>query len=246
MFDQDLLESLPSDPEDAFGVFEATIRARIPAIQEFQEHYDQRSFDLERTRITRDYILALAAFAEVYNFNMGVNFEELMTLEDASFDREFKIASAKIQYFSNKCAIQLAQRKKKGTTCIYVLEEKSKLKIQQYIEGIRELILSADLTDLKKEALLTKLNSFSLEVDKDRTRIEALASFYVLAKSEAKELIGISDKVEKIWVAVSKGKELWKALPSIEITARLNAPQKKIEDKSTPTENFDLDDEIPF
>jgi len=247
MFSQELLESLPNDPEDAFGVFEMEIRSKIPPIKELNDHDEQRSYDLGRAQFAKEYVLALAAFVSAYDFDIGVDFDELMQLGDYSFINKFEEASNKIKFFSNKCAIKLAQRKKSGTTCIYVLEDAAKIKIQKFIGKIREIILKADLTDMKKDALVKRLNAFGLEVDKDRTSLEAYTALYVATKKELKEVKEIIEPLEKIWSTVaSGGKELWKALPTITIKGFLNEPPKKIEDKSKFSENFQLDDEIPF
>ena len=179
MIDDDLLESLPSDPEEAFSIFERKMREKLVKKPEYFENSN----------------------------------------EEADF-------------------------KKAGSTCIYVLESGAKTKIHKYISKIRKVIADTDLTDWKREALSNKLNAFALEIDKDRTRLEALASLYVLAKKEAQEIKPISEQIEKIWDAVSKGgEELWKALPKPKIKGYLEKPQEKIEG---PKENFDLDDEIPF
>lgn len=137
-------------------------------------------------------------------------------------------------------------KKKAGTTCIYVLDSAAKSKLHKYINKIREIIADADLTDSKREAFASKLNAFAEEVDRDRTKIEAFAAFYAGAKTELKDLTDLSDKLEKIWEIVGKGKELWKALPKPKITGYLEKPLDKIEDHSKSKESFELDDEIPF
>lgn len=137
------------------------------------EQDDQRSFDFERAIHTKEYVLALAAFADVHKFDIGVNFNELMEYDGYEFINAFEIASSKIKFFSNKCAFKFSQRMKSGSTSIYVLEESSKTVIHKYLNKVRVIISKADLTPLQKYSLASKLNAFALEVDKDRSKLEA-------------------------------------------------------------------------
>lgn len=243
MIDQNLLESLPSDPEEAFAIFEAKVRGEVPDHQEWDNSYEQRQYDAERLRKVKEYILAVSAYLDLYEIDIGVNFEELLSERGNDFFRAFEEASSKVIFFSNKCAIKHSQKLKRGTTCIYVIEPASKIRIHKAIDKIREIITEADLSDLKKESLFGKLNAFAFEVDRDRTRLESFAAMYVSVKGEAKEIAGLSENIDKIWQAIARGgKELWKALPKITVKHHLEAPQKKIENQS----QFDLDDEIPF
>jgi len=243
MLDQNLLESLPPAPEDAFAIFEANLRQKVPDREDFGHYNEQREHDAERERKVKEYILAIGAFVELYEIDVGVDFDELLSQRGETFLRTFEEASSKIIFFSNKCALKNAQSIKRGTTCIYVLEEASKIKIRKYLDKIREIITSADLTDNKKDALFNKLNAFALEVDRDRTRMEAFTSMYVSVKAEAAEIVELIENIEKVWKTVAKGgKELWKALPKIKVNGHLAAPAKKLEDHS----KISLDDEIPF
>jgi len=243
MLDQALLESLPSDPEEAFAVFEAQLRSKVPNEEDFGEYNAQREHDAERERKVKEYILAIGAFVELYEIDMGVDFQDLLEKRGGSFLREFEEASSKIIFFANKCALKNAQSIKRGTTCIYVIEEASKVKIRKYLDSIRGIITEADLTDNKKEALFRKLNAFAHEVDRDRTRMEAFAAMYINVKSEASDIVELAENLEKVWKTVAKGgKELWKALPKIKVSGYIEAPQQKLEDHSVVSN----DDEISF
>ena len=248
MIDDELLESLPSDPEEAFAVFERKMREKLVKKPEyFDNQNDEADFDAAREENAREYFTAVAAFLDIYGFQVAVDFDELFGSEDHHFWQLHKIATQKIQFFAMQCALKRNQKKKAGSTCIYVLDPGAKTKIHKYISKIRQIITDTDLTDWKREALSNKLNSFALEIDKDRTRLESLASLYILAKKETQEFKPISDQIEKIWDAVSKGgEELWKALPKPKINGYIEKPQGKIEDHSKLKETFDLDDEIPF
>lgn len=243
MLNQKLLESLPSAPEDAFAIFEAQLRQEVPIREDFQDYNEQREHDADRERKIKEYILAIGAFVELYEIDVGVSFEALLDERGDSFLRAFEEASTKIIFFSNKCAIKNAQSIKRGTSCIYVLDEASKIKIRKQLDKIREIITEADLTDNKKDALFRKLNAFALEIDRDRTRMEAFAAMYVSVKAEASEIVELAENIEKVWKTVAKGgKELWKSLPNIKINGHLSAPPKKLEDHT----EVSLDDEIPF
>lgn len=248
MIDDAVLESLPADPEEAFYVFEQYMRQKLIKLPEFFDHHDaQRDFEVAREANSREYFTAISAFLDSYGFELSIDFEELFSSYGNEFWNLHKIALQKIQFFSMQCAFRRNQKKKAGSTCIYILEPSAKIKIQKYVSKIKETILEADLTDWKREALASRLNAFSLEVDKDRTRLEALASLYVLAKKEVKEIKPIAEQIEKIWDTVSKSsEELWKALPKPKVNGYLEKPQAKIEHQNETRESFDLDDEIPF
>jgi hypothetical protein len=240
---QAILDSLPSDPEDAFSILEMKLRKGIP-LEESQGNYeDQRRHDQLIDELRRQYTITLGAFAKLHGLEIGVDFDELLLLEGSDFDRAFTAASYKIQFFSSMSAFKLDSKRKAGSTCIYVLTDAAKARIRKQISSIKDLIDAAEITDGKRDALFEKLNAFANEVDKDRTRLESLTSAYVAVKSEAKALATVVEPIEKVFDLVSSGgKELWKCLPQVKITARLEAPQKKIEVRK----DFDLDDEIPF
>lgn len=243
MLEQSFLETLPGDPEEAFSLIELQLRSRIPKHKEFQDYDEQRVFDFERAEYQKQYVITLGAFAGVHDLEIGVDFDHLMQLTEYDFINSFRAASVKIQLFASMCAFKLNARKRAGSTCVYVLTDASKARIRKQISKIKEEIDKAEITDSKRNALFDKLNNFASEVDKDRTRLESLTSAYIAVKGEAKSLSKVVEPVEKIFDLVSSGgKELWKSLPQVKVTARLEAPQEKLEDKR----DFDLDDEIPF
>lgn len=244
MLDQSFLEALPGDVEEAFSVLEMHLRGQIPAAREFNDNDSQQNYDFERSEFQKQYVIHLAAFAQVHQLNVGVDFDELIILEDYPFINMFRTASVKIQMFASMCAFKLTERKKAGSTCIYVITAGTKERIRKHIDQIKVLIDAGEISDLKRDALYSKLSNFALEVDRDRTRVESLASLYIQAKKEFPGESEVLKKLEKLFDLISSGgKELWKALPEIKITARLEAPKKRI---SGPDKDFDLDDEIPF
>lgn len=241
MIDQNFMESLPGDPEEAFSLLEMKLRSDIPSYKEFRDFDEQKSFDLERAEHQKQYVITLGAFANVYNLDVNVDFDDLVILEEYDFINSFKAASVKIQLYAQMCAFKLNARKRAGSTCIYVLSSAAKARIRTQIGKIKTILDEAEISDLKRQSLTNKLMAFSVEVEQDRTRLESLASMFVAVKNETKAVGKILEPVEKLFDYVSGGgKELWKTLPEVKITARLNPPQEKI------TDQRDLDDEIPF
>ena len=239
------MESLPGDPEEAFSLLELKLRSQIPPHKELGDHDEQRAFDFERAEHQKQYVITLGAFANVYDIDVNVDFNNLVILEDYEFINNFKAASVKIQLYAQMCAFKLNARKRAGSTCIYVLTPAAKARIRTQIENIKTTLDDAEISDLKRQTLIQKLSAFAAEVEQDRTRLESLTSMYVEVKKEAKAAGKIVKPIEKLFDLVSGGsKELWKALPEMKITARLNPPQKKIEHQKKG--DFDLDDEIPF
>ena len=77
MRDEVLLESLPSDPEEAFVVFEGEMRRKLV---KKPEHFDNQSaeadFEAAREENAREYFTAVAAFLDIYGFQVAVDFDD--------------------------------------------------------------------------------------------------------------------------------------------------------------------------
>ncbi len=139
------------------------------------------------------------------------------------------------------------------------LEGGPREKIRELINKIKLTIEAIDIPLPRKEALMSRLNSFAAEVDKDRTRFDAFAELII-------EAAGVVGKVERklrpirAWID-SIAKLLRDAGTLEDSRSRLPAPDKRLQapakqiappsselwaPPSPPKTGDDLDDDIPF
>jgi chromosome segregation ATPase len=167
-----------------------------------------------------------------------------MPTDSHQFVNYFKAVNERIQYYIKVTTYKRAANRKSGIGGIYILTPELRREIHGNLGRIRELIANADLSETKREALSKKLHAFAEEVDKNRTKIEALAAAIIWSRKQveegAKNLQPIVDGLTKMFESMAKATEFLK-LPSSKETKKLPAPPKRIEGPKR-----DLDDEVPF
>lgn len=223
---------LPADAEEAFPIFESRLR----------DKYLDDSFGNITIANQRDYAIELIAFCGAYEVDIGHDLDGLMSWDNDEFYPAFNALEAKARIMAVRFSLQANRKAKSGLTPTYVLDSSQKKHIHDQINEIREIIAGADLTDQKRDALVKRLNAFAEEVDRDRTKGEALMAFYVASKREVKEVADLSDHIEKIFRMLSKGKELFDALPAPTVPKQIEGPQAAKKQGGSG----ELDDEIPF
>lgn len=239
MIDEDFFMSLPPDPAEAFPIYERHVRERS-----FPKGWE----DSEGSRYEREYINLMLAFINYYRLDIGIPPE--MPPEDGEFWSYYHRACRLIDYHAAQFTLQRLDRQKSGAAGVYVLSPSLRQEIHHYIGRIRESLDTITLPNIKREALFNKLNAFAAEVDRDRTRIDAIASAYIWLKREVKEgvetLKPVLGQVERVLDKFAKAKELPEALPPPRRGGELEGPRKELP-SPRETEDFDeLDDEIPF
>jgi hypothetical protein len=151
--------------------------------------------------------------------------------------------------------VRHAQISRKGSVR---LESSTREKIRDLINKIKVTIESITLPIPRKESLMSKLNAFAAEVDKDRTKFEAFGALII-------DAAGVAGKAEQKLRPIRKwidsiANVMHEATAFENAQARLIAPSKRIEppvkqisapstglwDTTPPDSKNDLDDEIPF
>ena len=128
-----------------------------------------------------------------------------------------------------------------------VLDRNIKAKIHHYIQRIREAIEKANLPEDKKDSLYSKLSDFALEVDKNRTALQAGMAVYIAVCDGIgqgfRKLEPVRKMIDSIAALLGRAKEAEDGLrlPSPPELRRISPPQRRLE-PPTPSE----DDEIPF
>ena len=241
MFEDDFLLSLSEDPDEGLGQLYKALKNRI------SEEHDQAlqsssetAFDLESAR--RSLLNMVFAFVSANNLEIGV--DQAVPPNSERFYSYFLSATEGVEFYIAKRAFERVAKAKSGTSAIYVLTLDLKDKIHRYLDKIRALIAGSSLTETKRAVLSKKLNAFADEVDRNRTRVEALAAAIIWTRKEmvegAEGLEPIIEKLDKMFQSFAKATEFLR-LPSSESPKQLPPPQKKIEGPKR-----DLDDEVPF
>lgn len=120
----------------------------------------------------------------------------------------------------------------------------TKEKLRHHLEQIRVLVDKAELGETKKEALFKKINALQAEIDRDRTRFEALAALTIEASGtlgEALEKSKIESLLDKVaYLFWGAKQEETKRLPPPTERKRIEPPRP-----ATPRDSDDLE-EAPF
>lgn len=231
MAEQDFFD-LPEDVEEAFPIFESRLRDR---------HLDD-SYRDNTISDKREYAIGLIGFCSAYSVDIAYDLDSIMSWDGDEFHPAFDVLEAKARILSVQYSLRGNLKRKSGAQPTYILDAAQKTNIHAQLNIIRDIISQSELTDHKREALVKRLNAFAEEVDRDRTRGEALLAFYVAAKREVKEFTDLSDHLETVIRLLSKAKELADALPAPKVPKQIEGPKSP----KTAITSSDLDDEIPF
>jgi hypothetical protein len=238
MIDEEFLASLPADPYEAFPIFEDHVRI------ETLDKSDQDSGDFWERR----YITQVLAFADYFKIDLGI--DPNLPYDRSDFWAYFNDACTRIEYYKVQTRLKTAFQRKAGLSGVYVLNPALKIEIRHFVEQIKRLIEPLELSQLKKNTLLGKLNAFEAEVDRDRTRLDAGVSAWIWVKKEIKDgadiLNPVLDKINKMLDKLTKADELTTALPSPTRGGELEAPPKRLGAPKKPSIADELDDDIPF
>jgi hypothetical protein len=161
---------------------------------------------------------------------------------------------AGITYWSTQIQVRHTQRLRPISTVLSLTPEMKK-QIHHFINRIRAIVEPVDLPAAKKEAIWTKLNALADEVDRDRTKTEAMTALALeiagATGEAAKRLAPVKEILDAITNLFAKAKEMteFRRLPSPSGRKRLEAPRKQLPgpqpDKDSQTTG-DMDDDIPF
>lgn len=234
MIDLEFIKTLPDDPDEAFPLYEAHVRSITV----------DKSTQNTGSVYERDYVLYILAF--LHHYNIGLELSEPPASDDDFWDY-YRTTLQSIKYHIMRRALSRKTEQREDENSLLVISPSLKLEIHHYIEKIRELLTSADCNPDKKEALFKLLNKFALEVDKDRTGLQALAAFYLRIRPYVKEdvtwAVEIGEKLSKIWDKLTKASDY---LPSPNGPREIEAPKKRIEGPPSSESRTEADDEVPF
>lgn len=237
MIDDDFFLSLPADPEEAFVLYEEHVRNKCLSLGE-----ERQDDECERRYI--NYI----AYLDQYGIDIGITDVAIPT-QGSDFWNYYRNFRLYVEHHVAQFKLRRLRQLKSGTSGVYILSPSLKMEIHHYIERIREILANLELSPQKRDALANKLNAFAAEVDRDRTKIDAIAAALIWTKREIKDgvdiLSPILSQIERIIDKFGKAKEI-ESLPPPDRRDKLEAPPKRIEPPKPEKNIDDLDDEIPF
>lgn len=222
MLDENFLEGLPTNPKEAFPLFEYYIREKTIGLDKKPDEIDYSS--------ACQYLEHIIGFAAVSNLQLEFNYT-IPTGDSQQFWEYFLRSKSKINTYITSLSVLNARQKNLSRTGGYALTAVLRDEIVKYISEIRKIIIPSNLEKEKKDRLMAKLHNFAKEVDMERTTVQAIGDVYVTAMKYvgegAKELQPVVEAIERICHAVAKAKEL-PALPKPKEVPLLEAPKRKL------------------
>jgi hypothetical protein len=263
MITDEELAQLPEDPELAFVEFEKVLRGHVDdaELQELKLSEEGVSVPhmVSAASYKREYINKVLAAARAF----GISALKEWRVPSAQDDIEliFVNLTSEVDHFTTQVRIRNASRNRQNSVS---LDGNTKAKIHTYIQHIRETIEKSNLPEDKKDRLYDKLNTFALEVDKNRTSLQAGMAVYIAVCDGIgqgfKKLEPVRKMIDSIATLLGRAKDvedsLRPALPRQQEHKRLEGPQARTEGNQNPPSQSgpsweapkggDLDDEIPF
>jgi hypothetical protein len=238
--------ALPEDPIEAFVELEALVRVRL---QNDLNRAPEDAAGVYFHPYYHNYMSAVLPAAQYYRIAALAAWERP---EKPGYETYTRFMDD-VDYCITDLKFALASRLQRRSVA---LDAPTKKKLRHWLDQIRETV---DLLDdpAKKDRLYSCINALQQEIDRDRTKFEAVGDLFILAcqyvAEGAKQLEPAVKLIERVGAAIGIAKQ------TEDTQRRLPPPQKKIthENQSPPKpapkhvnsqKVFDkkTDDEIPF
>ncbi|WP_157063875.1 hypothetical protein [Methylobacterium tarhaniae] len=241
----------PDDDELAFLHYEKIFRARLDQQLEKLSEEDQNRYWTAYNHFMQTYINGV--LSSVTALDLEILLQWINSPYEASNPENFQ----KIKYDIDSAIVLIKVRHAQSSRKSSVrLDKDTRSKIRDYITKIKTTIEGIELPLDRKEKLLSRLNAFSIEVDRDRARYEAIGALVVEAATIAGKAEAKLRPIRK-WLDSIAG--LLRAANGIEERqSRLPAPPKRIPgppnrqgsnnggNASSKPDPSPFDDDIPF
>lgn len=228
--DEELM-SLPEDPEEKFAQIVKLAGIRLGQL------IDDAAPDVSTYRLELEYVSMVLGAARECDIE-GLNRYSL-PIQEEHITTTYRALKTEAEHICIQLRIRFASRIKRHSVRF---DAATKQKLHHHLDLIRSTVSESDLPDAKKDRLYSRVSALGLEIDKDRTRMEAVAALITDAATASKPII---ERVKEVAVIFGHAKQ------NEDSQASLPAPKvpKRIEHKPTRAKRgFDkqLDDEIPF
>lgn len=227
-------DDLPDDPELAFmelvGRYSDTLSEAVGGT-----NYSDRYADC------MEYLVKVTSAAKACDLDVLGNWQ-VFAFDHEDFDYRFLLFRSEVDHYLNVIRIKNARRSNANGVR---LNDQEKATLHGYVEKMRQIIASSNLPDPRKERIYEVLSELALEVSRDRTRFERIATF-------TRNLAGLSRETANEgampWAKVFLA--FWGVLDDAkrDEQQRLPAPEtrKTLPPPNRPKVDQDLSDEIPF
>jgi hypothetical protein len=246
MIPDDLLATLPDDPELAFVHLEKIFR-------------DQLNLDLshaDNNALTgsayQQYINHTSAIAR----ELGLEILEEFGKEGAGFDEDQyqRKFVADVDHYLIRIQIRHTRRTK-GYSVAF--DHATKAKIRHHLSQIKDTVDRLEVPEAKKEALYARISALQNEVDRDRTRFDVYAALVLetatttgKAARKLKPLMKLLQPITALFANATESENAQLRLPPAQPLKRLEPPPLKLApppESDPPRQPInDLDDDIPF
>lgn len=236
------ISDLPENSEEAFIDFEKRLRISLEKASrnDRDENIDQNGNYVGSHTPERYYVSSIRAFLDEYDLDIDV--EDISTLDDATFPHYFRDFFNRINYARTRLSLHKQRSKIAGPGTQILIGPTYKDEINNLLGTIRKIVNQEIIDENKKDAIFTKIAALQLEIDRDRTTIDALFSRMIdLTKTVgecAENVEPLVEKLERIMKLFLKGTEKTKLLPKKE--------RPKLISKEADDTDQVSDDEIPF
>jgi hypothetical protein len=233
---RNLYLQLPDDPEDAFAELHYIL---IDELEKALSTSENSSDFFERR-----YIDQMIAFDQVHGLDFLSDWQASPS-RGSDFYEYFNNFKRFVEIQCHKIQMEAARRVKSGATEIVILDSSIRSAIHKLVDVIREKLNGIELPENKRDSLFNKLNAFTAELDRDRTRPEAFFAFVIemsrTAKKSHDELKPFEDTINRIVEMLDKAQKLRDSLPPWSERKKLPRSSELL---ASPKSGGD--DEIPF
>ena len=239
MISDDDLDDLPPTPEAAFVRLVDILNERLTADDEGWRFRAQQ------------YVQVLLAFIDEHDLEreMGLTLDRgLPSGEGAEFYDWFNTFRNTINYYQAR--YRFRHRNSYGDAITVALSSDFRRELHDLLNKIRKVVANLTVSDRKRDAIYKRIAALELEVDRSRTRLDAVMAFILEASETAGEVaenlqpvVNLAERVRDVFVRAKTDNEPL-ALPSPEGAKEA----KRIAGPATPKARVagSLDDEIPF
>lgn len=248
---QDQLDNLDEDPKIAFmELVNHSQRSLHEQTKNLDE--DERSDWQQIETLRLSFVNVVLASAKRFEIEPFVSME---VPQRKSFDmRDYDQFRFDLDHYITQLVLDNSLRSKADSVEIL---PKTKDTIRVYVHTLRECIEKANMTEKKREALLTRLDALEAELEKRRVNMMTVArvAFAIWAiPGAAWQSYDVANKLlSNLMSNIAEAKDaesMQKNLPSVDVPKALSAPRKEtaslFRQKSSKSFGDDLDDDIPF
>lgn len=244
MLNDDEMLNLSEDPEWAFVEYERLVRERTN--QAIQHGRDSES-DTSMSRV--DYISHVLAAARYYELRILEDWQVPSSNSNDIYEIHLNFLTD-VNFATTQIRLKHARRQRRYSVA---LDPKTKSVIRHHLATIKELVDRLDVPEKKRNRLYAKINALENEVDRDRTRFDALMALILEGSSAtgkaAENLEPVTKRIREITEAFGKVKEEeeehTQQLPAPEERKRIEPPRPRLV-APRGARTGTMDDEIPF